>query len=248
MRRAWRPLVFVIALAALHGCSSGERARHEVEIGALRGQLEELRKSHDASARELARLSGELKALDAQSAFLVGEAKAGREERAQAKAALEESDKTMRALRSTVEELSKPAPAPPPAPARVAPPSSSAETSPEKIYAVAMASFQAEEHGRAVLEFTELTKMFPEHPLAANAQYWIGEAYYRQRDFRQAVIEFQKVIDGYPKSPQIPEALLKIGLCYLALNDPARAREVWEQVTKEYPGTNAASQARSRLR
>jgi tol-pal system protein YbgF len=236
----------VSVVAATSGCASGERAEREREVAAVRSQLDELRKGQEANAKELARLSGEMKALDAQSAFLVGEVKAASEERARVKAALEESDKAVRELRSSLQELSKvtPPPASPPAPA---PQSSTPDASPEQIYAAALASLQADEHERAVAEFTELTKKFPEHPLASSAQYWIGEAYYRQQEFSQALGEFQKVINGYPKSPQIPEALLKIGLCYRSLRDQPRAREVWEQVTKQYPGTNAANQARSLL-
>lgn len=241
-----RAIVTVVGVvAAVSGCASGERV--EREIGTLRSQVEELRKGQDANAKELARLSGEMKAVDAQSAFLAGEVKAAGEERARSKAALEESDKALRELRSAVEELSKAGTPPPASPPAATPRSSTPDASPEQLYAAAMASFQAEEHGQAVLEFTELTKKFPEHPLAANAQYWVGEAYYRQRDFQQALVEFRKVIDGYPKGSQVPEALLKIGLCHRALKDQARAREAWEQVTKEYPGTNAATQARSLL-
>jgi len=96
----------------------------------------------------------------------------------------------------------------------------------EKLYATAMASFRADEHGQAVIEFTELIDKFPKHTLAASAQYWIGEAYYRQRDFNQAVTELQKVPDLYPQSPPVAEALLKLGMCYRALHDLPRARDV----------------------
>lgn len=241
-------VVAVGVVTAASGCASGERAERQREIAAVRSQLEELRKSQDSNAKELARLSGEMKALDAQSAFLVGEVKAAGEERARVKAALEEGGRAVRELRSSVQELSKATPPPtsPPTPAP-APQSSTPDASAEQMYAAALARLQADEHDRAVAAFTELTKKFPEHPLASSAQYWIGEAYYRQGDFHQALGEFQKVIDGYPKSPQIPEALLKIGLCHRSLRDQPRAREAWEQVTKQYPGTNAANQARSLL-
>ncbi len=233
---------------ALTGCASGERAEREREIAALRSQLEEIRKGQEAHGRELARLSGEMKALDAQSTFVISEVKASSEERARVKAAIEESNTTLRALQSTVDGVSKAlsAPAPPPA-AAPAPSSAAPDASPEQLYTTAMASLKAEEHAQAVLEFRELTRKFPEHPLASNAQYWIGEAYYRQREFPEAVVEFRKVVDGYPTSSQVPEALLKIGLCHRAQQDQARARTVWEQVVKEYPGTNAANQARSLL-
>ena len=225
-------------VTAVSGCASGQRAQRESEIATLRTQIDELKKSHDASAQALARLSGDMKALDARSGFLGGEVKATGDELARLRTALEASNNATRALRSPVAELSRPAPAAA---------SSVPEASPEQIYAAAMASFQAEEHGQAVLEWGELTQRFPEHPLAANAQYWIGEAYYRQKNFRDALPEFRKVIDRYPNSPQVPEALLKIGLCYRAVTDGAHAREAWERVTKEYPRTNAAAQARSLL-
>ena len=139
---------------------------------------------------------------------------------------------------------------PPPAPVvapKPAAPAAGREVTAEKLYATAMASFRADEHGQAVLEFTELIDKFPKHNLAASAQYWIGEAYYRQRDFNQAVTEFQKVPDLYPQSAPVAESLLKLGMCYRALHDLPRARETWEQVVKSHPRTEAATQARALL-
>jgi len=235
------------------GCGTGENARREAEMAALVKQVDELKKGQEQANKDVARLAGELKALDAQAAFLVGETKAQAQEREQLKAALQQQDGALSALRSTVEEtnqkvaaLSVPPPAPAPAPKpATAPPGR--EVTAEKLYATAMTSFRAEEHGQAVLEFTELIDKFPKHQLAANAQYWIGEAYYRQRDYNQALTEFQKVTDLYPQSPPVAEALLKMGMCYRALHDVPRARETWEQVVKSHPKTEAANQARTLL-
>src|SRR2546422_7060560 len=47
---------------------------------------------------------------------------------------------------------------------------------------------------------------YPKHPLAGNAQYWIGEAYYVQHDYPQALVEFQKVLDH--GGLKMPEALV----------------------------------------
>ncbi len=244
--RALGPLVLAVGLsAALGACASGsaERARREAEVAALRGQLDEVKKGQDAEARERAKLAGELKALDAQQAFLASEAKASKEELARAQQVIERSDGALRELRAAVDEVQRKMAELPPA-GKAVTSSAPRETPPDQLYATAMASFRAEEHGQAVLEFTELVERFPQHALASNAQYWIGDAYYRQRDFRQALTEFQKVVDGYPQSPQVPEALLKIGLCHRALKEPAGARESWEQLAKAYPGTTAANQAR----
>ena len=239
----------ILAVAAA-GCGSAEKARREAEMAALVKQVEELRKGQEQTSKDVARLAGELKALDAQAAFLVGETKTSAQEREQMKGAVQQQDEAVRSLRSALEEtnqkvaaLSVPPPAaPPPKPTA---PSGGGDVTPEKLYAQAMTSFRAEEHGQAVLEFTELIDKFPKHALAASSQYWIGEAYYRQRDFNQALTEFQKVPDLYPQSGPAAESLLKVGLCYRALHDVPRARETWQQVLKSYPKSDAAAQART---
>jgi len=247
------PLVGLVLLTiVVAGCGSAEKARREAEMAALVKQVEELKKGQDQMGKDVGKLAGELKALDAQAAFLVGETKTAATDREQLKAAIQEQDGAVKGLRSALEEtnqkvaaLSVPPPAPP-APKPAATPAGRDVTA-EKLYATAMSSFRAEEHGQAVLEFTELIEKFPKHSLAASAQYWIGEAYYRQRDFNQAVTEFQRVPDLYPQSPPVAEALLKLGMCYRALHDLPRARETWEQVVKSHPRTEAATQARSLL-
>jgi tol-pal system protein YbgF len=220
-------------------------------MAALVKQVEELRKGQEQTSKDVARLAGELKALDAQAAFLVGETKTSAQEREQMKGAVQQQDEAVRSLRSALEEtnqkvaaLSVPPPAEAPAPKPTAP-SGGRDVTPEKLYVQAMTSFRAEEHGQAVLEFTELIDKFPKHALAASSQYWIGEAYYRQRDFNQALTEFQKVPDLYPQSGPAAESLLKVGLCYRALHDVPRARETWQQVLKSYPKSDAAAQART---
>jgi tol-pal system protein YbgF len=251
LARAAPLLALGLLAVAVAGCGTGEKARREAEMAALVKQVDELKKGQDQVTKDVGRLAGELKALDAQAAFLVGETKASALEREQLKAALQQQDGALRGLRAAMDEtnqkvaaLAAPPPAPP-APKPAPPPGR--EVSAEKLYATAMTSFRAEEHGQAVLEFTELIDKFPKHTLAANAQYWIGEAYYRQRDFNQALSEFQKVPDLYPQSTQVAEALLKIGMCYRALHDVPRARETWEQVVRSHPKTDAATQARALL-
>jgi tol-pal system protein YbgF len=132
----------------------------------------------------------------------------------------------------------------PPAPA-VAPPKPAPKGTgnPEQEYAAALATYRAREHGQAVLEFMDFIAKYPKHPLAGNAQYWIGEAYWAQRDYRQALVEFEKVFEhGQAKAP---DALLKIGLCHLRLNDVSRAQQAWQRVVNEYPKSEPATMARS---
>ena len=240
-------LALLVAMMATAACASGdaERARRSAEVADLHGQFAEVKKNQDAASRERTRLAEQVKAIDAQQAFVLVETKAVRQELDQLQKEVGQVASALRELRLAVEDVERKAAAPP---AAAKPGSGGAlEASPEKLYASAMASFRSEEHGQAVREFSELVDRFPQHPLASNSQYWIGEVYYRQRDFRQALVEFQKLVDGYPQSAQVPEALLKLGLCHRALKDTAAARESFERVVKGYPGTNAASQARTLL-
>jgi tol-pal system protein YbgF len=116
---------------------------------------------------------------------------------------------------------------------------------PEQEYAAALATYRAREHGQAVIDFLDFMAKYPKHPLAANAQYWIGEAYWAQRDYRQALVEFEKVFDHGPA--KAPDAQLKIGLCYLRLGDVQRAQLAWQRVVSEYPKSEPASLAKSLL-
>src|SRR5262245_42849650 len=220
-RRVAHALAFVAGVAAAAGCGNAERAQRASEMAVLRGQIEELKRGQETSGREVARLSGELKAMDAQSAFLVTQAKSTVEELARVKAAVEESQRALAAARPAGGREDR---------ADVTATAVKANTPPAELYASALDHVQADDPERALAELTALTKRFPENALASSAQYWIGEIYFRQSDFTRALVEFQRVVDGYPKSAQIPEALLKIGACHRALKEPAKAREVWQHL------------------
>ena len=244
------------AALALTGCAGRGSVRQlQGEVSALREQAAELRKSQDGSTRELAKTVGELKAFDGQIAKALQGEKAAEQQLARVETRLGETEEALRGLRASLDGLARElvrqatVPAPPPE-KRIEPrPAEAEQLAPrsgpaEQLYSAALASFRAREHGQAVLDFTDFIARYPQHPLAANAQFWIAEAYYLQRDYRQASVEYQKVAEMNSKSGKVPDALLKIGLCFRALNDPARAREAWQQLVQAYPDSEAARQAR----
>ncbi len=248
--------------AAPPAASSGPAERSAAERPTRPPTLEEVRKSQDTQAQEVGRLTGEVKALDAQQAFLVVELKSLSEQLAKLKASVDDARLAVEAIQRSTPvtppptpppaALSQPPPPmlPPAAPPRAAaapPPVSLRNPDADRMFAAALAKLRAGEDGQAALEFTEFVTQFPNHPQAAAAQNWIGEAFYRQRDYKQAVAEFQKTVDTYTQTTQVAEALLKIGLCKRAMGDVAGARAAWEQVIKQYPRSEAATQARGLL-
>src|SRR5688572_7092561 len=102
------------------------------------------------------------------------------------------------------------APAPAPAPVEPTPgsrPSTNA-LQPQDIYQAAYIDFSKGSYPLAVAGFREFLRRFPEHALAGNAQYWIGEGYFSQaraaanagqnervaQELEQAVQEYRKVL------------------------------------------------------
>src|SRR5205823_4620789 len=97
---------------------------------------------------------------------------------------------------------------------------------PQDIYQAAYIDFSKGSYALAMAGFREFLRRFPDHPLAGNAQYWIGEGYYSQArvaanagqsdkvapELEQAVQEFRKVLANYPRSEKAPTALYKEAL------------------------------------
>lgn len=243
MNRALGVMAVTVVLAT--GCASrGSVNRLQADVAALRSDLAAARAVQDAATRELAQARAEIQALDARARALDDALRAVRDDLAKLGVRLAAAEEEIQKTRALVEALPPP---PPPAEKRAEPRAGAEEpAAAERAYAAALRTFRVREYGQAVLDFIDLVGRYPRHRLAANAQYWIGEAYYVQRDYRQALLEFQKVVEL--RSGKIPDALVKIGLSHWSLRDPRRARVTWQRVVREYPGTESARIARGLLR
>ena len=115
-------------------------------------------------------------------------------------------------------------------------------------YDAAFNALKSSDYARAIAGFRNFVSTYPASPLASNAQYWLGEAYYVNRDFPNAVTAFQRVITEWPDSRKAPDALVKVGFTQAALGKTAEARDTLENVQKRYPGTEAAALAADRLK
>lgn len=95
--------------------------------------------------------------------------------------------------------------------------------------------------------FEALLKQYPDHDLADNALYWIGESWYAQALWLKAAQSFLRVAQEYPRANKVPDAMLKLGLTYRQLGDDKAASEVLRQLARTYPNTQAAHLAVQRL-
>lgn len=99
----------------------------------------------------------------------------------------------------------------------------------------------------AIGAFNNFIKQYPDSPLAANSQYWIGEALYARKDYKGAVDEFVKVLQKYRKSEKAPDAAIKLGYSFYELKQWVYARRALENVARNFPNTKVAQMANQRL-
>jgi len=127
----------------------------------------------------------------------------------------------------------------------VAPPADPALEQP--IYKQAFDLLMQRRYDEAKQAFRAFLRQYPNGRLAANAQYWVGEASYVTRDFVTALGEFTKVVQNFPASPKVSDSLLKIAFIQYEQKEWAKARETLETVIKQHATTTAARLARKRL-
>jgi tol-pal system protein YbgF len=114
-------------------------------------------------------------------------------------------------------------------------------------YQAAVGLLKNGQYDQAIQAFQSFLTTYPTSPLADNAQYWLGEAYYVNKSFSEALAAFRRVVDKYPQSRKVPDALLKVGYCDYELKQFQAAKDVLTQVQKTYGDTPAGHLAQQRL-
>ncbi len=123
------------------------------------------------------------------------------------------------------------------------------KTSAEQVYQQALEKILTGSDfagGRAALK--EFLKDYPQHELAVNAHYWIGEAFYGEKKYENAILKFQEVIQKYSDHPKAASALLKQGKAFAALGDTSNAETTWKQLLKTFPLSPEAKKAKQLLK
>jgi tol-pal system protein YbgF len=117
----------------------------------------------------------------------------------------------------------------------------------QTVYAQSFDALKAGSYSVAITGFKSFLSSYPASPLAENAQYWLGEAFYVTRDFDSATGAFRNLLQKWPDSRKAPDALLKLGYTQLEQKKTGEGRATLSQVVQKYPGTDAAKHAAERL-
>jgi tol-pal system protein YbgF len=225
------------------------------EIAEVKGTLQGLRKNQadldvktDRLRTELQNLQGRIDEIKFHAEKASNDTLSMHEEMM---AKLKEQDDKIDSIRQEVETLKKPAPPFQPIISQpqpgTTPPSSLEGDSGEEIYNEAYSKLKAGDREEARAKFKKFLEVYPHHELADNAQFWIGESYYREQQYEEAVLAFEEVIKKYPKGNKVPDAMLKEGLALSELGKGKEAKYVLKKLIEKYPRSEPAKIAKSKL-
>ncbi len=117
----------------------------------------------------------------------------------------------------------------------------------QPMYKQAFDLLRQRRYDEAKQAFRTFLSRYPNGRLAANAQYWVGEASYVTRDFATALDEFTKVVQHYPASTKVSDSLLKIAFIQYEQKQWVEARKTLESIVDQHASTTAARLALKRL-
>ncbi|MGM0645562.1 MAG: tol-pal system protein YbgF [Thermodesulfobacteriota bacterium] len=119
---------------------------------------------------------------------------------------------------------------------------------PEHLYDAGLRVLRQKKPEEARQRLHAFAQSYPDHPLADNARYWIGETWYTQGAYTQAIAVWLDAAAHTPSSPKTPAALLKIGYARFALGQPQKGRHCLQCLLRTSPPERIATLARKKLR
>ena len=209
----------------------------------LRAQIDELRD-------EVRGLRGRLEELDHSLRQKPVSGETGERPREDKLTRLEDANTQLAQRLNRVEEHLRlePIPAGSKPESKIKPESSAKVPSEEELYNRAKQAFDQGNTAQARRGFEELIQRYPNSGNADNAQFWIGETFFREKAYEKSILEYQKVIERYPKGNKVPAALLKQGHAFLALGDKVNSRLLFEELVRKFPHSAEAKLASDKLK
>lgn len=122
-------------------------------------------------------------------------------------------------------------------------PPSDPDASPKQMYEQAHGYLLQRDYAAAETAFDEFLRRFPNDPLAAFAQYWLGESLYFRGQYRAAAAAYLKGYQSYAKSPKAAEALLRLGMSLQRLGQKDAACNSFSELGTKFP--NAPNHVKS---
>ena len=121
--------------------------------------------------------------------------------------------------------------APPPGPANAA--------NGDQLYHDAFKMLQDGDYAGAEKAFKTFVQRNPQHVLAGNAQYWLGESFYVRGNYNEAAVAFAEGYQKYPTNVKAPQNLLKLAMSLTAMGRKPDACKAFDQLARQFPNAPA---------
>lgn len=106
---------------------------------------------------------------------------------------------------------------------------------PEKLYELSYESLLRRRYGEAEAGFRTFVQKHPEHELAGNAGFWLGETYYVQSNYKAAAQAFLNGYQKYPTNRKAPDSLLRLGMSLNQLGQKDQACAAFATIESKFP-------------
>ncbi|GAA0199017.1 tol-pal system protein YbgF [Kangiella japonica] len=114
-------------------------------------------------------------------------------------------------------------------------------------YNKAFTQFSDKKYAFAKSSFKAFVKDYPEHSLASNAHYILGQLHFNDKEYKQAASEFEAVYSQFPDTTIKDKALLKLAQTYEISGDKAAAKKTYQELAKAFPNSTAGKLAKVKL-
>jgi tol-pal system protein YbgF len=131
--------------------------------------------------------------------------------------------------------------------ARTPEPATGSAGDPNELYEAATAALRRGSVAAARDAFEQFVQNFPQHRLAADAQFSIGQSYDQERNVGGAVEAYGRVVELHPTSARAPAALLRMGRLEAGRGNRNEARNRFNQIIQRYPRSPEVADARAEL-
>ncbi len=107
--------------------------------------------------------------------------------------------------------------------------------SPREQYDFAFELLKKRDYSGAGIALTSFLDKNPDHALAGNAIYWLGETHYVQKEYKAAAKVFLDGYQKYPTGSKAPDNLLKLGMSLAAYGDAGSACKTFKKLLTTFP-------------
>lgn len=124
----------------------------------------------------------------------------------------------------------------------------SVPVSADALYLKGLEAFKAGDMPTARELFGKFLEQHPQHDLAANAHFWIGETHYSEKSYEPAILAYQDVIKNYPGKEKVAAAMLKQAMAFSEIKDTKSAKYILKKLVEGFPKSDEAKRGKLLLK